>query len=120
MEVLNARDGPMSEGEEGETIDYAGYEAPYLRDGDDLVVTVNDDPATLHYGDNLSFEVYENYAAFNYEQRDITAECSYDAETGTVRLPAVSFTSRNQSLKLVLLGLLFSHTWEALKSTPKP
>ncbi len=87
--------------EAGETIDYAGYEAPYLRDGDDLVVTVNDDPDTLHYGDNLSFEVYENYAAFNYEQRDITAECSYDAETGTVRLPAVYEEGRDG------LGIVF-------------
>lgn len=85
----------------GETVDYAGYDAPYVRDGDDLVVAVNDDAGSLNYGDNLSFEVYENYAAFNYEQRDITGECSYDAESGTVRIPAAYEESR------ATLGVIF-------------
>lgn len=84
----------------GETVDYVGYEAPYVRDGDDMVVAVNDDAETLNYEDNLSFEVHENYAAFNYEQRDITGECSYDAENGTVRIP-VSYEEGRDTLGII-------------------
>lgn len=85
----------------GETIDYAGYDAPYTIEGDEMVVAVNDDPASLNFGDNLSFQVYENYAAFNYEQRDITEECSYDAEAGTVRIPLAYEEGRDT------LGIVF-------------
>ncbi|WP_302961673.1 VaFE repeat-containing surface-anchored protein [uncultured Adlercreutzia sp.] len=86
---------------DGETVDYFGYDAPYVRDGDDMLVTVNDDAGALNYEDNLSFEVYENYAAFNYEQRDITEKCAYDPEAGTVRIPAAYEEERDT------LGIIF-------------
>lgn len=71
-----------------ETVDFATYDAPFAERGDALYVKVNDDPAALSYGERLSFAVYEHYATFNDRQRDITDQCSYDASTGIVTVPA--------------------------------
>lgn len=72
----------------GETVDFSSYQAPYVREGDTLFVAVGDGSAACTYADRLLFAVYDNYAAFNDRQADITDECSYDAATGLVRLPA--------------------------------
>lgn len=72
----------------GETVDFTSYSAPCVREGDALFVAVGDGTAARTYADRLSFAVYDNYAAFNHRQTDITDECSYDAAAGLVRLPA--------------------------------
>lgn len=73
---------------EGETVDFTSYSAPCMREDNALFVAAGDGTASRTYADRLSFAVYENYAAFDNHQRDITEECSYDAATGLVRLPA--------------------------------
>lgn len=71
-----------------ETIDFATYSAPFSKRGEALYVKVNEDAEELSFDDRLSFAVYEHYATFNGKQRDITDECSYDAATGIVAVPA--------------------------------
>ncbi len=71
-----------------ETIDFATYQAGYVERGDALYVKVNTDPDQLSFDECLSFAVYEHYATFGNKQRDITEECSYDAATGIVTVPA--------------------------------
>lgn len=84
-----------------ETVDFATYQASLVEQGEALYVKVNDDADALSYRERLSFAVYEHYATFGNKQRDITGECSYDASTGIVTVPA---TYRDS---LDTLGIIF-------------
>lgn len=70
----------------GETIDFASINAPYALEGDELVATIDEQGRLgLTEGDHVA--IYENYATFGGRQRDITNECSFDAEKATVSIP---------------------------------
>lgn len=83
-----------------ETVDFAQYEASAVRADDTLLVAVGDGSAALDYRDNLRFAVYDRYAAFNDQQRDITDECRYDGEAGVVNIPA-AYAERLDALAIV-------------------
>lgn len=84
----------------GETVDFAAFEAPFTVEEDEIVALVDGD-GCLDLGSSSSFAVYENYAAFENRQRDITDSCVLDAAAGIVRIPAASLTGLNH------LGIVF-------------
>lgn len=75
-----------------ETVDFTSYDAAASVEDDTLVVRVNEDPEDLSFTDHLAFAVYDQFATFDNQQRDITELCRYDAEAGTVSIPRDAIT----------------------------
>lgn len=87
--VLHFKDNSL------ETVDFASYSAAAAVEDDSLVVRVNEDPEALSFDSPLSFEVYDQFATFDNQQRDITDLCRYDAEAGTVTIPRDAITDES-------------------------
>ena len=84
--VLHFKDNSL------ETVDFTSYSAAASVEDDTLVVRVNEDPEALSFDSPLSFEVYDQFATFDNQQRDITDLCRYDAGVGTVTIPRDAIT----------------------------
>ncbi|WP_304426281.1 VaFE repeat-containing surface-anchored protein [uncultured Adlercreutzia sp.] len=70
----------------GETVDFSSTTASYVDNGDTLEALVDPD-GSLCLEDALSVAVYEHYATFGDRQRDITTECDWHPDEGTLALP---------------------------------
>ncbi len=70
------------------TIDFASYEAAAQQRNDSFIVDVGQQNPACSFDDHLRFAVYDYYATFNNKQIDLTEQCTYDASSGEVRIPA--------------------------------
>lgn len=73
--------------EQMQTIDFASYQAPLTNEGDYLIAQTTRDDTSFTYQDAVQFAVYDSYASFDNNQKDITTQCAYDPQNGTVRIP---------------------------------
>ena len=84
----------------GATVDFAETSAPYRKGEAHAVVLLNADDA-LYPDRALSLAVYDRYASFNDQQRDLTDACTIRLVDGTVAIPLPVFEA-SQALAVVL------------------